>query len=490
MGSTEQHHGAADAGIAAPLLPSPAPEEPPRRNMFAFFCATLASMTTILMGYNLALMSGAELFMREDLGLTDEQVEVLSGSMNVFMLGSILAAGWAADAAGRRGTIVLANAFLMAGALAMSLGGTYAALLAARFVTSVGVGFAVVVAPVYAAEISPASTRGMLSSLPEIFVNAGILLSYVSNYALAGLPLRLGWRAMFAAGVVPPVLLAAGVLAMPESPRWLAMRGRDAEARAVLSRTTDTPAEADDRLREIKDAIAAAQQGNDDAGVRRDLPLSGPSSPTTIRRILTDVLTLQFFHQASGIDIIVLYTPLVLKEAGISSNTAVLAATVAVGVVKTGFILVATLFSDRVGRRPLLLASTAGIAVSLTSLAITLCTTGVTTAASATAACVVASLMAYVAAFSVGLGPLAQAYSAEILPLRLRARGTSLGTAVNRLTCGVLSMTFISLANTVSMAGCFFLYAGAAVAAWVFVYVRLPETRRRSLEDMDQLFSK
>ena len=106
--------------------------------------------------------------MREDLGLTDEQVEVLSGSMNLFMLASILAAGWAADALGRRGTIVLANAFLMAGALAMSLGGSYAALLAARFVTSVGVGFARVVAPVYNAEISPASTRGVLSSLLDV----------------------------------------------------------------------------------------------------------------------------------------------------------------------------------------------------------------------------------------------------------------------------------------------------------------------------------
>ncbi|CAN6381882.1 unnamed protein product [Urochloa humidicola] len=479
MGTTEQSHGAADAaGIDVPLLPSAAMEPAPDlpcRNMFAFVCATLASMTTILMGYNLALMSGAQLFIREDLGLTDEQVEVLSGSMNLFMLGSILAAGWAADAMGRRGTIVLANAFLMYGALAMSLGGSYLALLAARFVTSVGVGFAVVVAPVYAAEIAPASSRGMLSSLPEIFVNAGILISYVSNYALAGLPLRLGWRAMFAAGVAPPALLAAAVvLAMPESPRWLAARGRDAEARAVLSRTSGTPAEAGDRLREIKDAVAAEAAG------------AGTSSRPVVRRILADVLSLQFFHQASGIDIIVLYTPLVLKEAGISSNTSVLAATVAVGAVKTGFILVATLFSDRVGRRPLLLASTAGMAAALTSLAMTLCAGAVTTAA---AACV-ASLLAYVAAFSVGLGPLTQAYSAEILPLRLRARGTSLGTAVNRLTCGVLSMSFISLANTISMAGCFFLYAGAAVAACVFVYLRLPETRGRSLENMEELFSK
>uniref|UniRef100_A0A0E0MHH5 Major facilitator superfamily (MFS) profile domain-containing protein n=1 Tax=Oryza punctata TaxID=4537 RepID=A0A0E0MHH5_ORYPU len=468
------------ADVAAPLLAATHGE--PRRNTFAFGCATLASMTTILMGYNLALMSGAELFIREDLGLADEQVEVLSGSMNVFMLASILAAGSVADAVGRRGTLVLANALLMAGALAMSLGGSYAALMAARFVTSVGVGFAVVVAPVYAVEISPASSRGVLSSLPEIFINAGILLSYVSNYALAGLPLHLGWRVMFAAGVVPPVFLSAGVLAMPESPRWLAMRGRDAEARAVLARTSDTPAEADLRLEEITHAVAA--QADVSAGVWRQL-LVRPTP--TVRRIITNVLSLHFFQQASGIDVIVLYSPLVFKQAGMASNTSVLAATVAVGVVKTCFILVATLFSDRAGRRPLLLSSAAGIAVTLTSLALTLCVGAPSTARAA--ACV-ASALAYVAAFSVGLGPLATSYGNEIMPLRLRAQGASLGVAVNRVTCGVLSMTFISVAGGITMAGCFFLYAGAAVAAWVFVYVRLPETSGRSLEDMDSFTEK
>ncbi|KAK3120581.1 hypothetical protein QOZ80_9AG0690350 [Eleusine coracana subsp. coracana] len=403
--------GSAAEAVEAPLLSSSPATVPaaPRRNTFSFVCAMLASMTTILMGYNLALMSGAELFMREDLGLTDEQVEVLSGSMNVFMLASILAAGWAADLAGRRATLVLANAFLTAGALAMSLGGGFIALTAARFVTSLGAGFAVVVAPVYTAEIAPASSRGVLSSLPEIFVNAGILLSYVSNYALAGLPLHLGWRTMFAAGVAPPAFLAAGVL------------------------------------------LAA------------------------------------FFHQASGIDAIVLYSPLVFQKSGMSSNTLVLGATVAVGIIKTCSIFVATLLSDRVGRRPLLLASTAGVAVTLTSLAATLST--FTTPTTLTMAACFASVLSYVAAFSVGLGPLTQAYSAEILPLRMRARGAGLGTAVNRLTCGVLSMTFISLANSVGMAGCFFLYAGLMLLACVFVYVRLPETRGRSLEDMDVLFS-
>uniref|UniRef100_A0A0A8Y6Y5 Major facilitator superfamily (MFS) profile domain-containing protein n=2 Tax=Arundo donax TaxID=35708 RepID=A0A0A8Y6Y5_ARUDO len=476
------HHGAAN-GAAAPLLASSTKAGKPQRNMYAFGCSTLASMTTILMGYNLALMSGAQLFIREDLGLSDAQIEVLAGSINVYMLMSILAAGWAADKLGRRGTLVLANAFLMAGALAMSLGGSYATLMAARFIASVGSGFSIVVTSVYNAEISPASMRGLLSSFLDMFISLGLLLSYVSNYAFAGLPLHLGWRVMYAVGVLPPVFLGVGVLAMPESPRWLAMRGRHADARAVLVRTSDSPAEADLRLEEIKKAVEEPQV-SEGGSVWKELLIQPTAS---IRRILIYVVGIHFFQQASGIDAIVLYSPLVFKKAGMSSNEAILGATVAVGVVKMCFVLVATLFSDRLGRRPLLLASTAGVAMSMASLGITLCI-GETSAASVAAS--VSSVLAFMAAFSIGFGPLAGTYSAEIMPLRLRAQGASLGMAVNRLTCGLVSMTFISLADLITMPGCFFLYAGVAAVACVFVFVRLPETKGQSLEDMDVLFAK
>ncbi|GJN25617.1 hypothetical protein PR202_gb13465 [Eleusine coracana subsp. coracana] len=141
----------AHEGVATPLLAASGSTESgkPRRNLYPFACAMLASMSTVLMGYNLAVMSGAEIFIREDLSLSDTQVEVLAGSMNVYMLVSILAAGWAADLLGRRGALVLANAFFLAGALGMSVGRSYAALMAARFVTGVGVGLSLVVAPVY-----------------------------------------------------------------------------------------------------------------------------------------------------------------------------------------------------------------------------------------------------------------------------------------------------------------------------------------------------
>jgi hypothetical protein len=325
-----------------------------------------------------------------------------------------------------------------------------------------------------------------MPAILQMFINVGILLSYVSNYAFAGLPVHTGWRVMFAVGALPPVFLAAGVLAMPESPRWLVMRGRYGEARAVLLRTT--PAEADLRLQEIKEAVEAPRApadsgGGGGVGVWKEM-LWRPTK--TVRRILVCAIGVLFFQQASGIDAIVLYSPLVFQKSGMSSNSAILGATIAVGVVKTCFILVATLLSDCVGRRPLLLASAAGSAATLASVALTLCVGSTSTVS--TAACV-ASVLAFVAAFSVGFGPLAPTYSSEIIPLRLRAQGTGLGTAVNRLTCALVTMTFISLADWLTMPGCFFLYAGVAAAAFVFVYLELPETSGRSLEDMHELFA-
>ncbi|CAL4979275.1 unnamed protein product [Urochloa decumbens] len=436
-------------------------------------------------------MSGAQLFIREDVGLSDAQVEVLTGSMNVFMLVSILAAGWVADRLGRRCVLVIATSFLMVGALAMSLGGSYATLMAARFVTGIGAGFARVVAPVYNTEISPPSTRGVLSSLLNIFINLGVLLSYVSNYAFSGLPVHLGWRVMYGVGVVPPVFIAAGILLMPESPRWLAMRGRHGDARAVLVRISDTSTEADLRLSEIKHAVAQQPEQHALAGsthgggsVWKELLLRPSAS---LRRILLCVLALQFFVPASGVEAILLYSPLVFKAAGMTSTAAALGVTVAIGAVKMCFILLGVLLTDRLGRRPLLLASTAGVAATTAALALTLAVGGASAAAQAVC---VAAVLAVVAAYSVGYALVVNTYSAEILPLRLRAQGLGVGVAVNRLASGLVTMTFISVADAITMPGCFFMYAAVTAVAFVFVHARLPETKGRSLEDMDVLFNK
>lgn len=444
-------------------------------------------------------MSGAVIFIKDDLKISDTQIEVLVGILNLYSLIGSAAAGKTSDWIGRRLTIVFAAVIFFVGALLMGFATNYAFLMVGRFVAGIGVGYALMIAPVYTAEVSPASSRGFLTSLTELFINAGIMLGYVSNYAFSGLPENINWRLMLGVGAIPSVFLAVGVMAMPESPRWLVMQGRLGDARRVLIKVSESAEEAESRLADIKAAAGIPPTCTDDVvavpkksrreGVWKQLLITPTPS---VRRILLAGLAIHFFQQSSGIDSVVLYSPRVFSKAGIKKNSSVLGATVAVGFTKTAFILVATFFLDRVGRRPLLLSSTAGMIASLLMLGF-----GLTVVDRhpdmklnwAIAICI-ASILAYVAFFSIGLGPITWVYSSEIFPLRLRAQGVSMAVAVNRITSGVLTMTFISLYKAITIGGAFFLYAGIASAAWIFFYTFLPETRGKALEEVEALFAK
>jgi sugar porter (SP) family MFS transporter len=450
-------------------------------------------------------MSGAQLFMKEDLKITDTQIEILAGVINIYSLFGSLLAGMTSDWLGRRYTMVLAAAIFFTGALLMGLSPDYAQLMAGRFVAGIGVGFALMIAPVYTAEVAPTSARGFLTSFPEVFNNFGILLGYVSNFAFARLPVHLSWRAMFLVGAVPPVFLGVAVLAMPESPRWLVMRGRIDEARRVLRKTSDSPDEAEERLLDIKKAVGipesasdaddvlaivrANNRGSSKEGVWKEL-LVNPSRP--VRRMLAAGLGLMFIQQATGVDCVVMYSPRVFERAGIKSKTNSLGASMAVGVCKTFFIPISTVLLDRVGRRPLLLASGGGMAVFLFTLATSLLMMDRRPESEATAlgAVSIAAMLAFVASFASGLGPVAWVYCSEIYPLRLRAQAAAIGTGLNRVMSGATTMSFLSLSNSITIAGSFYLYGCVMAAGWVFMYFFLPETMGKSLEDTAKLFGK
>ncbi|XP_059314187.1 polyol transporter 5 [Lycium ferocissimum] len=472
------------------------PPKKPKTNKYAIACSFLASLASILLGYDIGVMSGAIIYIQKDLHISDTKVEILVGILNVYSLFGSVAAGPTSDWIGRRYTMVVAAAIFFAGALLMGFATTYAFLMVGRFVAGVGVGYALMVAPVYTAEVSPASSRGFLTSFPEVFINGGILLGYVSNFAFSKLPTHLSWRFMLGIGAVPSVLLAVSVLAMPESPRWLVMQGRLGDARKVLNKTSDSLEEAQLRLADIKEAAGISEHCNDDIVQVPKRP-KGDSvwkelifSPTpAIRHILITGVGIHFFQQASGIDAVVLYSPRIFKKAGIHADHDQLLCTIAVGFVKTIFILVATFMLDKSGRRPLLLTSISGMVLSLMLLA-----TGLTIIDQSEQKLVwaialsITMVLAYVALFSIGMGPITWVYSSEIFPLRLRATGCSLGVAVNRVTSGVVSMTFLSLQKKITIGGAFFLYAGLAALAWVFFFTLMPETQGRTLEDMEVLF--
>ncbi|VAH44392.1 unnamed protein product [Triticum turgidum subsp. durum] len=186
--------------MASAALPEAEAVQPRNKGNFkyAFTCALCASMATIVLGYDVGVMSGASLYIKRDLQITDVQLEIMMGILSVYaLIGSFLGAR-TSDWVGRRVTVVFAAAIFTTGSLLMGFAVNYAMLMVGRFVTGIGVGYAIMVAPVYTAEVSPASARGFLTSFTEVFINVGILLGYVSNYAFARLPFHLSWRVMLA----------------------------------------------------------------------------------------------------------------------------------------------------------------------------------------------------------------------------------------------------------------------------------------------------
>ncbi|KAI5009906.1 hypothetical protein ZWY2020_012043 [Hordeum vulgare] len=450
---------------------------------YVFACSVFASLNSVLLGYDVGVMSGCILFIQRDLRITEVQQEVLVGCLSFVSLLGSLAGGRTADALGRKRTIGLAAAVFQAGALVMTLAPSFRVLMAGRLLAGIGIGFGVMIAPVYIAEISPAASRGSFTSFPEIFINLGILLGYISNYVFSGLPDHLGWRVMLAVGIVPSVSIVFALLVIPESPRWLVVQDRAAEAREVLLRVTDSEEEADERLAEIEAAASAASSGET---VWRELTRPSP----TIRRMLVTGLGIQCFQQITGIDALVYYSPTIFRNAGVTTESQLLLATVAVGFFKTAFIALAIVLIDRVGRKPLLYVSTVGMTVCLVVLASTLwlLAHGAVPKALGVAVAVLA-VCGDVAFFSVGIGPVCWVTSSEIFPLRLRSQAAALGAAVNRVTSGTVAMSFLSVSRGMTVAGAFSAFAAISALSVVFVHRFVPETKGKTLEEIELLFS-
>ncbi|XP_049360544.1 probable polyol transporter 6 [Solanum verrucosum] len=469
-------------------------------NKYACACSIVASMISIIFGYDTGVMSGAMIFVKKEFNISDAKTEVLAGILNLCALVGSPSAGRTSDYIGRRYTIVIASVIFLLGSVVMGYGPSYAVLLVGRCIAGVGVGFALMIAPVYSAEVSSPSTRGFLTSLPEVGISIGILLGYLSNYIFSGLPLRLGWRIMLGIAAIPSLFLAICTLRMPESPRWLIMKGRLGEAKEIMYKVSNDPEEAELRLREIKRAIGIDENCDDDSvripdsvksqgeGIWKELLLKPTKS---LRWILIAGIGIHFFEHATGIEAVILYSHKIFAKAGVHDHKHQILATCGVGLTKFSFIVLSTILIDRVGRRKLVLTSVSGMIVALTGLG-----TFLTLAEQSggkliwTLVLSIITTYSYVAFFNVGLAPVTWVYTAEIFPLRYRGLGVGIGVAVNRLMNATVSMTFLSMMSAMTIAGTFFMFAGISIIALIFFYYFLPETKGKSLEEMEALFTR
>nr|CAB3485212.1 unnamed protein product [Digitaria exilis] len=466
-----------------------APEsERRRRERFVFACAVFASLNAILLGYDVGVMSGCIIYMEKDLHITEFQQEILVGCLSVVSLLGSLSGGRTSDAIGRKWTMGLGAIVFQLGAAIMTFAPSFTVLMIGRLLAGVGIGFGAMVSGVYIAEISPAGARGTLTSLPEICINLGILLGYVSNYAFSGLSEHINWRVMLGVGILPSVFIGFALFVIPESPRWLMMEKRVSEARAVLLQISESEAEVEERLAEIEEAAGLMKSmKSEDNEVWRELLNPSPA----VRRMLYAGCGIQLFQQITGIDATVYYSPTIFKDAGIKSDQELLAATVAVGFTKTIFILVAIFLIDKVGRKPLLYVSTIGMTVCLFLLGVALTLQKHAVGLMSPRLGIDLAIFAVcgnVAFFSIGMGPICWVLSSEVFPLRLRAQGSALGQVGGRVSSGLVSMSFLSMARAISVAGMFFVFAAISTISVLFVYFCVPETKGKTLEQIEMMF--
>jgi MFS transporter, SP family, galactose:H+ symporter len=427
----------------------------PRTLLYTSLVTATAALGGLLFGFDTGVISGALLFIVPEFHLGAPAQGFVVGVVTLGALVGALAGGAAADSLGRRPTNIAGGVTFVVGSLLSAAAPGVATLIGGRFVIGVAIGLSSVAAPLYIAELASAGRRGTLVALFQLAVTVGILASYVVDASLAHAG---AWRIMLAVAVIPGAALIAGMLPMPESPRWLMKRGRRDEAGVSLGRVRAADA-VESELREIAHDIARDQPAR-----WRDL------AALDLRPALLVGVGLAVFQQITGINTIIYYAPQIFEAAGFGSATTALAATI-----------VAIALVDRAGRRPLLVAGLIGMVASLLALA---AASRMGAAAGWLGVTTVACVGIYIVCFAFSLGPITWIMIAEIFPNRIRARAASLSTAANWLANFVVSLTFPILRESLGSSLTFALYAVFGSVAIGFVLRRVPETRGKSLEQI------
>jgi sugar porter (SP) family MFS transporter len=427
--------------------------------------ALAATPGGFVFGYELAVISGALLFLRQDFALTGLQQGTLVSAVPLGAMAGAMVAGAVADALGRRRTLILIAALFIASTALAVIAPGYAVLLAARGLTGVAVGAVSSTVPLYVSEIAPPAVRGRLVTLNQLMITLGIVAAYCVGLAFSSSG---EWRAMFAVGLLPSALLLVGMVRAPETPAWLDSHGQADRARQVLMRIADE-AEAERLLDELRHRRTRQRH---ELGVRMMLR-------SAARPALLIGVTLGAMQQFAGINAVIAYAPSIMERTGLSASNSILYSIV-IGVANVAATVVAIRWVDRRGRRPLLLISSAGAFASLLLL-------GLTFEASLGdwgSWLALIGLLGYIASFAIGLGPIFWLLIAEIFPPEARAAGASVATAVNWFSGFIVGLVFVPLADAIGQGPTFWVFAAVCGLAFAFVKRCVPETKGRTFDDI------
>lgn len=424
-----------------------------------------AASVGVIYGYDLSIIAGAQLFVTEDFGLTTRQQELLTTMVVIGQIFGALGAGVLANAIGRKKSVALIlvayAGFALLGAFSVSL----PMLLAARFLLGLTIGVTVVVVPVYVAESAPAAVRGSLLTAYQLAIVSGLVVGYLTGYALAGAH---AWRWMLGLAALPAMLLLPLLIRMPDTARWYVLKGRYDDARAALLRA-DPTANADDELAEIASALSEGSGGFSEMLRRPYL------------RATVFVITLGFLIQITGINAIIYYSPRIFEAMGFTGNFALLALPALVQVAGLAAVGTSLLLVDRLGRRPILLC---GIAMMIAADIVLMVVFAQGRLGGAGLVFGFAGVVLFIFGYTAGFGSLGWVYASESFPSRLRSFGSSTMLTSNLVGNAIIAAVFLTMLHSLGGAGTFAVFVALTLVAFVFVYRYAPETKGRQLEDI------
>jgi sugar porter (SP) family MFS transporter len=437
---------------------------------YVILVAASAATAGLIYGYDISVINTALVFLRSKFALGAFESEMLASIAFWGCALGAVASGWASDRFGRRSVLFAAGLLFGVADLGASASLHFWHLLVARLAAGIALGSALLVAPLYIAEISPAHVRGRLVTVNQLAIVSGILVGFLCNFQIAS-RVQSNWRWMFGIGAAPALALCIALLWIPESPRWLIQHGHYERAKAILRRTSS-----EDAVQGVIDEIGARIR--EESGTYREL------LGLALRKPLTLAILLAAIQQITGVNTVLFYGSILFAEHTGASTTQAIGMNVIVGAVNLVFTLLGLFLIDKLGRRPLLLTGTGGMGLCLVAFA------AMSRTFPGRSELLLIPLLGYVACFAFGLGTGVWVCLAELFPNRIRGRAMSIATAVLWITVSGVAATFLTLLNAFSSSTVFLGYAVLCGASFVCIFVLLPETKNRTLEELERIWTE
>ncbi len=517
-----------------------------KTNRFVVLTALIVALGGFLMGFDASVISGVNKFIELEFELTKLELGWAVSSLTLTATLAMMVSGPLSDRLGRKKVLTIAAILYAISAVGSALAPDFTTLIIARMVGGIGVGASLIIAPMYIAEISPPELRGRMVSFNQLNIVLGISVAFFTNYlilqwgqsesswAQSLMFAKYNWRWMLGVEAIPAVLYFFGLLFVPSSPRWLAMKGRYDEALKIMTRACG-PEEAAKIIQSVKDSMADTSQ-------KEKTPIKTLFKPA-LRLVLTIGLVIGILQQITGINSVFFYAPMIFEQSGIGTDASFSQA-IYVGLINLVFTLIAISLIDKLGRKPLLIGGVTGIAVcmfllsygfhsasytltekSLTELPVeidraqlapllnqtfsddvsykqalranlgeipakTYESQLITGAVTMNSMLILIGILGFVASFAVSVGPVMWVLFSELFPIWIRGLAISFVGLVNSAVSFGVQLVFPWELETLGSSLTFMIYGVFAVLGLIFIALKLPETKGKSLEELEKILVK